>query len=135
MRHPFPSLLVCGLSLITLTACTTIQNRRDLYFPGTVQGPYTRMLEHRLKAPSPTLLRFPRRREEERTWSGPRGRGSLLRPLSPTPLGVADPGATRLKASSCLEARPPEPNMARTLQEEDLPDGVFGGSDQGRDRS
>jgi len=37
-----------------LAGCTTIQNRRDLYFPQTVQGPYSRMLHHGLSVPSPT---------------------------------------------------------------------------------
>jgi len=39
-----------------LAGCTTIQNRRDLYFPQTVQGPYTRMVNHGLSIPSPTPL-------------------------------------------------------------------------------
>ena len=32
------NLLVCG--------CTTVSNRRDLYFPQCVWGPYTKMLHH-----------------------------------------------------------------------------------------
>lgn len=43
--------LVCG--------CTTIQNRRDLYFPQQVRGPYTRMLEHGLKGPDQSSLPSP----------------------------------------------------------------------------
>jgi hypothetical protein len=59
--HPSPlTLLTCGLCLIVLFGCTTIQNRRDLYFPQTVEGPYTRMLHHRLATPSPTPVRFPK---------------------------------------------------------------------------
>ena len=40
-----PALIVATLALSLLTACTTIQNRRDLYSPQTVNGPYTRMLK------------------------------------------------------------------------------------------
>lgn len=29
---------------MSLTACTTLENRRDMYSPQTVRGPYTRML-------------------------------------------------------------------------------------------
>jgi hypothetical protein len=49
-----PFALVCSLALVSiLSGCTTLRNRRDLYFPGKVEGPYTRMLQHRLSAPSP----------------------------------------------------------------------------------
>jgi len=41
-------------SIALLAGCTTIQNRRDLYFPGKVEGPYTRMLHYRLSAPKET---------------------------------------------------------------------------------
>jgi hypothetical protein len=54
------TLLTSGLCLIVLFGCTTIQNRRDLYFPQTVEGPYTRMLHHRLATPSPTPVLFPK---------------------------------------------------------------------------
>jgi hypothetical protein len=40
-----PALATLSLSLVVLVSCTTIQNRRDLYFPQTVNGPYTRMLK------------------------------------------------------------------------------------------
>jgi hypothetical protein len=40
-----PALIVATLALSLLTSCTTIQNRRDLYSPQTVDGPYTRMLK------------------------------------------------------------------------------------------
>jgi hypothetical protein len=40
-----PALIVISLALSLLTSCTTIQNRRDLYAPQTVEGPYTRMLK------------------------------------------------------------------------------------------
>jgi len=39
------ALAALSLSLVVLASCTTIQNRRDLYFPQTVNGPYTRMLK------------------------------------------------------------------------------------------
>lgn len=38
-------LLVPVLAFPLLSSCTTIQNRRDLYFPQTVEGPYIRMLK------------------------------------------------------------------------------------------
>jgi len=34
-----------------LSSCTTLENRRDLYSPNKVNGPYTRMLKERLPAP------------------------------------------------------------------------------------
>lgn len=37
------SLTIC-LAAVALTACTTLENRRDLYNPQVVNGPYTRML-------------------------------------------------------------------------------------------
>ena len=40
-----PALVALSLSLMVLASCTTIQNRRDLYFPQNVNGPYTRMLK------------------------------------------------------------------------------------------
>ena len=40
-----PALIVATLALSLLNSCTTIQNRRDLYSPQTVEGPYTRMLK------------------------------------------------------------------------------------------
>lgn len=42
---PLAILLCCGAAA-TLTACTTLENRRDLYSPQEVNGPYTRMLKH-----------------------------------------------------------------------------------------
>jgi hypothetical protein len=40
-----PALVVASLALPLLASCTTVQNRRDLYFPQPVNGPYTRMLK------------------------------------------------------------------------------------------
>lgn len=39
------ALVVPALAFSLLTSCTTIQNRRDLYSPQPVDGPYTRMLK------------------------------------------------------------------------------------------
>ena len=39
------SLFVLAGSALLLSACTTLQNRRDMYFPQKVNGPYTRMLK------------------------------------------------------------------------------------------
>jgi len=38
-------LLVPLCCLAALTSCTTLENRRDLYSPQKVNGPYTRMLK------------------------------------------------------------------------------------------
>jgi len=38
--------ILCGGVALSLSACTTLENRRDLYFPQEVNGPYTRMLKH-----------------------------------------------------------------------------------------
>ena len=57
---PFSLITIfCTFALVTLCGCTTLQNRRDLYFPEKVEGPYTRILQHRLATPSPTPVRFP----------------------------------------------------------------------------
>jgi hypothetical protein len=39
------------LLTVSLVGCTTIENRRDLYFPQCVWGPYTKMLHHGIPAP------------------------------------------------------------------------------------
>jgi hypothetical protein len=36
-----------------LASCTTLENRRDLYAPQKVQGPYTRMLKDGIPKPEP----------------------------------------------------------------------------------
>lgn len=38
-------LLPAAAAAVLLTSCTTLENRRDLYFPQQVNGPYTRMLK------------------------------------------------------------------------------------------
>ncbi len=45
MEKMKPALLASILAIILLSSCTTIQNRRDLFFPQPVEGPYTRMLK------------------------------------------------------------------------------------------
>ena len=39
------ALLASILAILLLSSCTTIQNRRDLFSPQPVEGPYTRMLK------------------------------------------------------------------------------------------
>ncbi|MBE2202878.1 MAG: hypothetical protein IAE94_00855 [Chthoniobacterales bacterium] len=39
-----PSLVLLVLPVLWLTSCTTLENRRDMYNPQKVNGPYTRML-------------------------------------------------------------------------------------------
>lgn len=50
-----PNILVviAFLMALSLIGCTTVENRRDLYFPQVVEGPYTRMLHHGIPAPTP----------------------------------------------------------------------------------
>jgi hypothetical protein len=38
------SLALFALAALSLASCTTLENRRDMYNPQTVNGPYTRML-------------------------------------------------------------------------------------------
>lgn len=45
MEKMKPALLASILVTLLLSSCTTIQNRRDLFSPQTVEGPYTRMLK------------------------------------------------------------------------------------------
>lgn len=45
MEKMKPALLASILVILLLSSCTTIQNRRDLFSPQTVEGPYTRMLK------------------------------------------------------------------------------------------
>jgi len=38
---------------LVLTSCTTLENRRDMYNPQEVNGPYTRMLKNGIPKPEP----------------------------------------------------------------------------------
>ncbi|PTX96813.1 hypothetical protein DB345_06420 [Spartobacteria bacterium LR76] len=40
-------------ALILTTSCTTLENRRDLYSPQPVNGPYTQMVRNGLPTPAP----------------------------------------------------------------------------------
>jgi len=42
-----PTFVLLALGSAWLTSCTTLQNRRDLYSPQVVEGPYTRLLAER----------------------------------------------------------------------------------------
>jgi hypothetical protein len=50
------SLLPVLAATVMLTACTTLENRRDLYFPQKVNGPYTRMLSEKPKKEKKTRV-------------------------------------------------------------------------------
>jgi hypothetical protein len=39
------SLILLASTVLLLSSCTTLQNRRDMYHPQKVNGPYTRMLK------------------------------------------------------------------------------------------
>jgi len=41
------------LGVVFLASCTTLENRRDLYSPQKVNGPYTRMLDDGIPKPQP----------------------------------------------------------------------------------
>jgi hypothetical protein len=47
------SLSVLALAVLAMTACTTLENRRDMYYPQVVNGPYTRMLHEGIPKPQP----------------------------------------------------------------------------------
>lgn len=42
------------MAAVLLTSCTTLENRRDMYNPQEVNGPYTRMLKTGIPKPQPT---------------------------------------------------------------------------------
>lgn len=52
-------LIALFLTLALLAGCTTLANRRDLYFPQTVEGPYTRMLSDGIPKPNPQASPMP----------------------------------------------------------------------------
>jgi len=39
-----PSLVFLALAALLLASCTTLENRRDMFNPQKVNGPYTRMV-------------------------------------------------------------------------------------------
>lgn len=39
------SLVLLALTAVMLASCTTLENRRDMFFPQKVNGPYTRMVK------------------------------------------------------------------------------------------
>ncbi|MFZ4599088.1 MAG: hypothetical protein ACOYNN_10615 [Terrimicrobiaceae bacterium] len=46
-------LALLAVSTVVLTSCTTLENRRDMYSPQKVNGPYTRMLRDGIPKPQP----------------------------------------------------------------------------------
>jgi hypothetical protein len=50
VKFSLPLILVTIAITLTLNACTTLANRRDLYSPAKVQGPYNDQLAHRVIA-------------------------------------------------------------------------------------
>jgi hypothetical protein len=58
VQHTLPPNITAGIGIALLMAlflagCTTVENRRDLYFPQVVEGPYTRMLHKGIPTPTP----------------------------------------------------------------------------------
>ena len=59
MEKMKPALVAASLAFPLLASCTTLQNRRDLYSPQPVNGPYTRMLKDgswRKQKPAPVKV-------------------------------------------------------------------------------
>ncbi|GAB4167762.1 MAG: hypothetical protein Fur0032_05910 [Terrimicrobiaceae bacterium] len=52
---------LCGLAALAVVtvSCTTLENRRDMYAPQKVMGPYTKMLKHGIPKPDPTPVEVP----------------------------------------------------------------------------
>lgn len=48
-----PLLLIYPIAALSLASCTTLENRRDMYFPQKVNGPYTRMAKEWDNSPHP----------------------------------------------------------------------------------
>lgn len=46
VKFSLPLILATIAITLTLNACTTLANRRDLYSPAKVEGPYTDQLAH-----------------------------------------------------------------------------------------
>lgn len=46
VKFPLPLILALATAALLLNACTTLANRRDLYAPAKVEGPYNDMLAH-----------------------------------------------------------------------------------------
>jgi len=60
MKLPLSPKLPVGIAflmVLSLTGCTTVENRRDLYSPQIVEGPYTRLLHHGLAKPKPQQIK------------------------------------------------------------------------------
>lgn len=53
MKHSLVALILGLSTLVLTTACTTLENRRDMYCPQLVNGPYTRMLKDGIPKPTP----------------------------------------------------------------------------------
>jgi len=58
-------------TVVGMASCTTLENRRDLYSPQTVEGPYTRMIQDGIPAPGnePDSENSYPDGEDGRTWS------------------------------------------------------------------
>lgn len=61
MHKVFPPgfLIPVVLASVFLAGCTTLENRRDLYFPQCVWGPYTKMLHRGTGKPKQEVLKLP----------------------------------------------------------------------------
>lgn len=67
------SLAATLLLILSLTGCTTLENRRDLYFPQCVWGPYTKMLHKGIPKPKPEKIVLPKSTGSGKEVIKPRG--------------------------------------------------------------
>jgi hypothetical protein len=56
---PIGSLALILLIMPFLGGCTTVENRRDLYFPQRVWGPYTKILHKGIPKQKPQTIILP----------------------------------------------------------------------------
>lgn len=67
------SLAFILLLMLSLGGCTTLENRRDLYFPQCVRGPYTKMLHKGIPKPKPETILLPKSTGSGKEVIKPRG--------------------------------------------------------------
>lgn len=67
------SLAVTLLLILPLGGCTTLENRRDLYFPQCVWGPYTKMIHKGIPKPKAETIVLPKSSRSGKEVIKPRG--------------------------------------------------------------
>ncbi len=64
---------IAFLMALFFTGCTTVENRRDLYFPQVVEGPYTRMLHKGIPKQKVQTITLPKETGGSKNVIKPRG--------------------------------------------------------------